>query len=611
MGALKRLALLTEARGGNMALPEKGMVRDGWRSLAGGADSGRKPSEIGKNQFHRGNNLVCRGGVGAEVRPPIKAHALSFERRNMTYLSTGQFSTVNGVPDQSVTNFHTGVLQCADYFAPRGTKAGIMSMVGGRQYQLIPKPSRGVDITEIELPFRNRNTIPLAYMYQADRFHITQDGESKPIIFDGTSSRRAKEGEIPVGTFGQYGQGRICQVVNGREIAFGDLYGSHDGREGKKTFTDPGDSVLEFSETTFLNEGFNASIAFTLGAITGLRFAPQQDSAVGDGELLAFSENGISSFFLSQPREFWKDSAFQRVTLIGIGGRSHSMIVPFNGDLWFRSDDGWRSYRQARAEIQGWAHLPMSTEVRPWMIADTPALLKYGSAINFNNRKIATCSPRTNQGRVYHRGLTSLDFDVLSTFGQATRPAWDGHWDGVKFLRLVTGKFDGVNRAFAFGIDDDGKNQIYELMPEPGGKDFSGPIPWELDMRSMDCESPFNEKRTLGADLWVSDVDDEVVITAKYKSDEEPEWQDWETLNVIEAIGDCQAVTCGGVPTIQKGYKPRLTLPTPPNACNEQTRKQSRRFFEFQTQLSGTGHCILRKFRLNALRVDEDERNTC
>lgn len=594
-----------------MPLPEKGMKRDGWTSLAGGVDAGRDPAAIDKNQAHRANNLVFRGGVGAETRPAIRAHDLNFERRNMTYLVTGQFSTIDGVPDQSVTNFHTGTFQCADYFAPRGTPACLMAVVGGRLYQIIPRPARSLDITEIQLPYRNRNTIPLAFMYQADRFHVTQDGESKPIIFDGVSARRATEGQIPVGTFGQYGQGRIAQVVNGRELSFGDLYGSHDGREGKKSFTDPGDSVLEFSETTFANEGFNASIAFKLGPITGLKFAPQQDSAVGDGELLAFSENGISSFFLAQPRELWKDSAFQRITLEGTGGRSHSMIVSVNGDLWFRSDDGWRSYRQARAEIQGWAHLPMSTEIRDYMIADTAQLLRFGSGINFNNRLIATCTPRTNSGRVYHSGLTSLDFDVLSTFGQATRPAWDGHWDGLKFLKLVEGKFDGVNRAFAFAIDADGNNQIYELRPEPGAEDFSGPIPWRLDMRSMDFDTPFNEKKIQGADLWVDDVTSEVVIHAKYKSDQEPDWQEWQTLNVIEAVGECQATDCAGVPTIRKGYYPRRSLITPPPSCNEQTRRQGRRCFEFQTQLSGEGHCILKRYRLNAVMLDEDEKATC
>lgn len=604
-----------------MAILEKNRLFDGWNSLAAGQNAGRDPSQIAKNQAHRMDNLVCRGGFGAESRPGIRDHELLFSRRDMTYLANGQFSAVSGddaVPEESVDNFHDQTFQDASYFAPRGTPACMMASVGGRLYQLIPRLAGGIDITEVELPYRNRSNIRQAYMYQADRFHITQDGESKPIIFDGTAARRAGERQIPVGTMGAYGQGRIAQVVNGREIAFGDIYGSHDGSEvelngktqRKRDFQDPGESVLQFTETTYLNEGFNASIAFTLGAITGLHFAPQQDSAVGDGELLAFSENGVSSFFLSQPREFWKESAFQRVTLLNIGARAHDMIVSFNGDLWFRSDDGWRSYRQARAEIQGWAHLPMSTEIRDWMDSDTPRLLKFGSAINFNNRLIGTCSPRTNSGKVYHNGVTSLDFDVLSAFGQATMPAWDGHWSKLKFLKLVAGKFQGVNRAFAFAIDADGKNQVYEISVDDS-KDWDGPITSTLEMRSMDFESPFNEKEILGADVWVDEVTDEAVITASYKSDQEPDWQEWHTIPVIEKQGECQAITCGGCPTVRKGYYPRRTLPTPPDSCNEQTRRQSKRCFEFQTRLSWTGHARINKFRLSALDKSEDGRATC
>lgn len=585
-----------------MALLDK-YLRDGWTSLAAGQNVGRDPSQIAKNQASRMENLVCRGGFGAETRPGIRSHELFWERRDMSYLDNGQFSSVNGVPEQSVNNFHNGTLQDASYFAPRGTPACLMASVSGRLYQLTPKLASGVDITEIELPYRNRSNIRQAYMQQAHHYHITQDGESKPILFNGVTARRAKEREVPVGTHMAYGMGRLVVTVNGHELDFGDLFGANEG-------TDPGDSVIAFTETTFLNEGYRASIAFTLGEITGLRFAPQQDSAVGDGELLAFSENGISSFFLSQPREFWKDSAFQRVTLLNIGARSHDMIVSFNGDLWFRSDDGWRSYRQARAEIQGWAHLPMSTEVRDWMDADTPQLLRHGSAINFNNRLIGTCSPRTNQGRVYHGGLTSLDFDVLSAFGQATMPAWDGHWNKLKFTKLVSGKFNGVNRAFAFAIDADGKNQIYELSVDDSD-DFDGPITSTLEMRSMDFDSPFNEKEILGGDVWVDDVTDEAVITATYKSDQEPDWQDWQVLNAISASGDCQAITCGGCPTIRKGYYPRRTLMKPPDSCNEQTRRQSRRCFEFQTRLSWTGHARINKFRLNATPMVEDGRASC
>lgn len=602
-----------------MAILEKNRIYDGWTSVAGGQNVGRDPAQIDKNQAHRLKNMVCRGGFGATVRPGFKSHALDWERRNMSYDENGVFSSVDGTPEESVDNFHDGVFQDANYFVPRGTSACIMVQVGGRQYQFIPKKAKGIWATEIELPFRNRNTIPQSYMVQADRFHITQDGESKPIIFDGSKAWRAGEGEVPVGTQMAYGMGRVCVAVkNNRQVAFGDLYGSHDGSEvvvngktkRKKNFDDPGDSVLQFSEATYLNEGFNASIAFALGEITGMRFAPQQDSAVGDGELLVFSESGVSSFFLSQPREFWKDSAFQRVTLLGIGGRGHSMIVPFNGDLWFRSDDGWRSYRQARAEIQGWAHLPLSTEVAEYMRSDTPNLLKFGSAINFDNRLIATCSPRPNQGKVYHTGLTALDFDVLSTFGQATKPAWDGHWSKLKFLKLVSGKFDGVNRAFAFAIDADGKNQIYELTVN-AYDDFDGPVEWSMEMRSMDFDTPMNEKEILGGDLWISEVTDEVEIEVESKTDSEPDWQPWTSVPVISKTGECQEITCGGVPTIRKGYFPRRTLMKPPKSCNAETKKLNGRCFEWQTKLSGTGHCRVDRFRLSAIQTVEDGRHKC
>lgn len=600
-----------------MAILDK-RIYDGYSSIAAGMDAGRNPSQIDKNQAAGMDNLVCRGGDPG-TRPGIRDHELFWARRNMSYLANGQFDQVNGTPEQSVDNYHDGLFQGAGYYSPRGMPERMMVAVGGRYYQVIPRIGRGLDIEEIQLPNRGRSNIPIGYMQQADRFHITQDGESKPIIFDGVKARRAKEREVPVGTIMAYGMGRLVVVVNGRELEFGDLYGSQIGEkdepvegETPSVFvqTDPGDSVLRFTETTFLNEGFRASIAFTLGAISGLCFAPQQDSSVGDGELLAFSENGVSSFFLSQPREFWKDSAFQRVTLLNIGGRGHRMIVSVNGDLWFRSDDGWRSYRQARAEIQGWAHLPMSTEVRPYMEADTPTLLRYGSAIHFNNRLIGTCTPRTNQGKVFHNGLTSLDFDVLSSFGQSTRPAWDGHWSKLKFLQLVSGKFAGVERAFAFAIDANGKNQIYELT-QNDVRDWDGPISCLLDVRSMDFEQPFNEKRLMGGDIWVAEVADATTITVLYRPDQHPTWQEWQTLSVIEPRGDCQAITCGGCPTRVEGFYPRRTITMPPVACDQQTSREMARGFEFQTRLTWTGHCKIKKLRLHAEPLIEDGKAQC
>src|SRR4029077_13879933 len=129
-------------------------------------------------------------------------------------------------------------------------------------------------------------------------------------------------------------------------IYFGDLYGSHIG--------EPGASVLKFTETTFLSEGGAASLPFTMGHCKGLAFIPEQDTSMGQGQLFAFAEKGAASFFLSLDRTQWKTSQFQVMALIEIGATGDRNITPINSDLWFRSKDGWRTYRQARSEAKGW-----------------------------------------------------------------------------------------------------------------------------------------------------------------------------------------------------------------------------------------------------------------
>jgi hypothetical protein len=102
-----------------------------------------------------------------------------------------------------------------------------MITLGGRLFQIVPAVDTAT-VREIQLDGRNRNTISENYMIQADRYHVTQDGEAKPIIFDGVSARRAGEDEIIVGKIMAYGLGRLV-VTRGRQIYFGDLFGSHPG----------------------------------------------------------------------------------------------------------------------------------------------------------------------------------------------------------------------------------------------------------------------------------------------------------------------------------------------------------------------------------------------
>jgi hypothetical protein len=378
-------------------------------------------------------------------------------------------------------------------------------------------------VHEAHAYYRNRIDLPIAYMVQADKFLIAQDGESLPIIYDGNKARRADSNntdrtktEVPVGTIMAYGMGRICIIVNQRDVAFGDLFGSHN-------LPDPADSLPFFTERNFLTGGFDAAIPFQQGLATGMVFFPQLDTSTGNGQLLVFAERGAAAFFLSLPRELWQTSAFQILALLTTGLRGHRSISVVNEDLWFRAEDGYRSYRQARSEPSGWAHIPLSTSVKQFLDTDDDWLLKYASSMYFDNRIIGTCSPAWNQGRPFHNGMVAVDFDILSSFGVNSRPAWDGHWAKVPVSQLVTGRFNGVTRTFIFGLEATNQllpngdyqvvysNQLYELTTRDK-QDFDGPVDWELVSRLFDfsklsqMSTPFTESEIYDGDIWLSQI---------------------------------------------------------------------------------------------------------
>lgn len=601
-----------------MPIQDSNRIYDGWTSTIGGQDGGRRPDLIGQDQCARMENLINRGG-SPTTRPGFRKFLNNISDPFFSYSVTGFIPGSTAIGTRSVDVWGSGLFQGASYYSPSGGEACMVASIGGRLFRVIPRTTY-VDVVEIPIPDkRNRNTLQIAYMCQADRFLIIQDGESTPIIYDGISARRAATDEVPVGTLMAYGMGRLVVVrPQSREILFGDLFGSHAG-------PDPGASVLKFTETKFLAEGGSATVPFALGEITAAIFYPQQDTASGQGELLVFCEHGMSSFFLSLPREQWKESAFQRLGLLEIGGRGHRTFVPVNGDIWFRSADGWRSYRQARAEIQGWQHLPLSTEMRLFVENDTPSLLKFGSAIKFDNRLICTSTPIPNvpashvdpfgsvvpTGRVYHDGLLSLDFDVLSSFGQTTKPAWDGHWSKMKISQLVSGFFNGKERAFIFGMETyAGGNSVYEISKDDV-KDYDNtPIESYLISRALTFERPYNEKRLYGGDMWLDRVRTLTEFTIEYKPDQYCEWLPWKDYT-LDKLGTCQQISCGGCPTICYGFYPRRTLPQPEVAYDtDTTHRETLRGYEFQVKISMSGNARIRKTRFIAEDLTEESVNT-
>ena len=553
-------------------------------------DGGKRGNLIAEDAYQEGENLICRGG-NLTTRPKWRKKLIA-HLNDLYYDEDGNYSEdITGLG--TYATFTTGLFQGAHYYDPPNDESSFIAMVAGRMFKVVPRRTT-VQVTEIKLARQNRANIPLAYQVQADRFLLTQDGESKCIIYDGVTARRAAKDEIPVGTIMTYGMGRIVLIMpNKKDILFGDLYGSHAGLP-------PGDAVLKFTETTFLSEGGAASLPFTMGHIKAAWFYPQQDTSTGQGELIVAGEKGMASFFLSLAREQWKTSAFQRMALLDIGARGHRAFTPFNGDVWFRSGDGWRAYRQARAEAKGWFQLPLSTEVGKFVNSETQSLLEYGSSIRFNNRLITTATPIPNQGRPYHNGLLSLDFDVLSSFGQAKMPSWDGHWSGLKVLQLVEGIFEGQHRAFAFAIDADGLNALYELTQDEV-EDSDGPVTSWVVPRTFNFNAPFNETKSIDQDLWIEGVKRNTSVFVYLKPDRFPKWLPWNSATNIQDIEPITgADDIAGIPITLDGFKPRMGIGTPlVEADTLSTNRDLKRFFEADVKVQWTGHMEIKQLRLH------------
>ena len=549
-------------------IADKNRLFDGWLTLEGGVDAGRLPETLDVNQCESALNVTFRGG-SMTTRPgfrkldesfsPIvhpngtiapQAQVWCYNRPfevllggKTTHRIEGEYATLtnevqfvtdphgNQVPPAQFTNenseyiYRNGILQCAQAYSPHNGEDCIMAMIGGRLFRIIPDVTSArvneVVIHDEDKNLRNMKESPIAYMVQADKWLIAQDGKSNAIIYNSTKARRAKVSvdvnntEIPTGTIMAYGMGRLVVIVNKRDVAFGDLYGSHD-------LPDPADSLILFTERNFLSEGFDAAIPFTQGIATGMIFFPQLDTSTGNGQLMVFAERGSTSFFLSLDRSLWKTSSFQILSLLTTGLRGNRSISVVNEDLWFRSDDGMRSYRQARSEQGGWAHIPLSTNVKQYLKNDSDWLLKYCSAIYFDNRVLVTTSPMWNNGRPMHWGMVVVDFDILSSFsgapltpGQTSKPAWEGQWVSSQFspIQMLTGTFKGITRAFMFGMDSQGQNQLYELSVDDKDDFDNQKIGWEMVSRSFDFNklnpqdsTVFTENELYDGDLWIKEV---------------------------------------------------------------------------------------------------------
>jgi hypothetical protein len=287
---------------------------------------------------------------------------------------------------------------------------------------------------------------------------------------------------------------------------------------------------------------------------------------------------------------------------------SQFSAILVNGDMFYRSSDGLRTLAMSQRNFQtSWINTPISSEAGAVLDFDDPKLLDSSQAVLFDNRVLLAVSPTSNQGRIYHRAMLALDFDLISSMTRKLPPAYDFLWTGLKPSLLMTGSFGTDERCFAMHYGTDGKNELWEVRREQGADNDLTRIACVVEGRSMNHGTPLMLKKMDSADLWVDNLSGEVDFSVQYRPDQYPLWFDWHAWSECATVRDCALTDLGCLPTLnlKPQYRARMLLPQPDDGCEDGDQKPRRLGYEFQARISWTGVARIKAWRQHSYDVQE------
>lgn len=586
-------------------LPTKGIsgyLFDGFGSLDGGVNTGISPTiksalvphGLDRNQVANATNCTMRGGS--------ITHRFCYVQRPLSFGS-----------DVDPAQFKTGLFQGASFYESR--EPSLVVSISGRLFQV--RISSSYTVKDISTPDLNPDNRNLAWFCQMGPFLVVQDGASKPWIFNGAATRRATDQEIKPGTVMAYSAGRIWYATaNGYSFRATDLVGNTQTGTIQYGFLDSG--LLE-TENQYLNEGGDFIVPPTSGGIRSMIAPNMLDTSLGQGPLQVFTERGAFSVNAPFDRTQWKSVNYpiQTESQIQYGALGARNTVNVNGDIFYRSLDGIRSFELARADFKTWLNTPVSQEVMEILNSDNDQLLYWGSAINFNNRLIMTCYPRPTAQGITHDGLVTLDFNLVTSLRDRAPAAWEGALTGLSVLQLVKGVCNGKERAFAFVLSTAGEIELWEIV-EPGvGDELSNgtksPILWSFETPAYDFRRAEALKRLVAAALWIEDVQGQTEFVLQFKPDRYPCWVDWYRWSECAPIEQCfdRSKGCRTIHNYKPQYRPKVKIPQPPELCNMTVGSLFKDGYEFAFRLQVTGHAVVKKMRFACLDQGEKLYDDC
>jgi len=604
-------------------IKDAGRVSDGLTALTGGMVSGRSPALLKPTQCSYASNISFRGGF-AKTRP-------AFKRLDLT--------------GDGASAFKAAKFQGAHWFVEDRDEGYLIAVAGGNVYQIRPPITDGAAwrVEDVTSGAPLRDTPERVWMVQAKEnsqknYLIIQDGMTAPFIYDTVNGNRYSDidnDEVPQGSGPMaYGHGRLWVAQNSNFVA-GDIANGTTG-------------VLKFTENEYISGGGSFRVPVGAGDITAMKFTHAPNSALGDGQLIVFTQDGATNVTVPMDRYDWfaQTDPAQRVLLINNGAMSQFSTELANGDLLFRSKDGIRSLIQAVRDFNQYGNTPISREVSRILKNDDPAYFRYTSGTLFDNRYLLTThSTRDYAKGVGFKGLVVLDFDLISGMGEKNPAAYDGYWQcnvtrtvssvstevTIEWMGLANGMVNSVESCFLFGrqgrvtVDDTGvpagEIELWMLASSNADKIFDedlvsgdvvdNKITSVLETPSYSFGVPGGAKKLESADLWVDNVTGgSVSFSMQFHPDQYPVWVEWQDWSVNAKYKDCADddtnTTCLDVSTYLPQYRPRMRVGMPAEGIIDSSGLPYNYGFEFAARIKWTGKARLKMLRLNARNVPEE-----
>lgn len=424
-------------------------------------------------------------------------------------------------------------------------------------------------------------------------------------IFPATTTNVNFALELPPGRMGGYWLGRNwVALTDGVSFVASDIV---NGKTGTSQY-DRRDSVLRFYENDLLSGGGAFRVPGNTGDIRAIAPTAQLDSSLGQGPLDIVTTKTIFSCLAPVDRTVWQavTNPILPPSVLGNGGQGQNSCTLVNSDLWFRSLDGIRSKIMARREFNGPGNVPQSREVSPTLANDDQLFLAYASAASFDNRLLMTGSPAQTSFGVAFSQLAALNFDALSNLNGKLPACYDGIWDGLNVLQLVTGSFAGIDRCFAFCVSEDGLSvELWEILLSDGPTSSTvdeddAPIVYDIQSAAMDFgqEDPRTHEclRLLDGEIYIEAMTDDVTFTAYYKPEAWPDWVPWRTWT--ERFN----------PESDPGFRPRIGLGEPSDRVYDNVNARPlREAYHFQFRLVISGNCKFMGARFKATTIPKPE----